>query len=72
MMKGDSITSRDEAILAFTEQGWPGERLKGVKEQMLRELKIGDVQLQTVVSLDHLNFRILNFELSTIPRGSIS
>lgn len=40
MMEGDSIASRDEAMLAFTELGGPGERLKGVKDQMLRELKM--------------------------------
>jgi hypothetical protein len=71
-MGGDVITSRNEEMLAFTEQRGPAERLKGVKDQMLRELKIDDVLLQTVVSLEQLNFRILNFELSTIPRGSIS
>jgi hypothetical protein len=43
MMGGDSILSRDEFMLAFTEHGGPGERLKGVKDKMLRELKIDDV-----------------------------
>jgi hypothetical protein len=38
MMAGDSLTTRDEAIIAFSEKGGPGERLKGVKEQILREL----------------------------------
>jgi hypothetical protein len=41
-MMGGAATTRDEAMLAFTEQGGPGERLKRVKDQMLRELKIDD------------------------------